>query len=117
MGLKAAKCSILCVADTYLKDEFSAVLRKEDVRFIDKDHAELWKCVQPGDLMLARVVGVGDTQTQFLLSIAEDELGVTHAVGQHGERLLPEANGKTVKHISSEYREPRKLALVPDINN
>lgn len=117
MGIKQAKCSILCVANTLLMDEFTAVLKKEDTRGIDKDRAELWKSVQPGDLILARVIGVGDSQTQFLLSIAEPELGVTHAVGQNLQRMMPEKNGQTVKDINSEYREPRKIAIVPDLNN
>ncbi|CAD5228968.1 unnamed protein product [Bursaphelenchus okinawaensis] len=109
VGLRAAKCSILCVGDSLLSDEFNAVLRKEDIREIDKDRAALWKAVQPGDLILARVVGVGDSQTQFLLGITERELGVVYAVGQNGERMVPEKEG-TVKHITSEYREPRKVA-------
>ncbi|CAD5234859.1 unnamed protein product [Bursaphelenchus xylophilus] len=113
VGLRAAKCSILCVGDSLLSDEFNAVLKKEDIREIDKDRAALWKAVQPGDLILARVIGVGDLQTQFLLSIVEPELGVVYAVGQNAERMMPE-NAETVKHIHSEYREPRKVA---DIKN
>lgn len=36
----------------------------------------LAKCVQPGDLILARVISFGDNQASFILSIAEDQLGV-----------------------------------------
>ena len=96
-------------------DEFSATLRKEDVRDIDKDNVELYKCVQPGDIILAKVIGVGDTQTSFLLSIVGDELGVVHAMGINGERMAPES-GAVVKHISSKYREPRKVAAIPDLS-
>ncbi|KAI6191553.1 hypothetical protein M3Y97_00240600 [Aphelenchoides bicaudatus] len=110
-----AKCSILCVANTHLKDEFSAILPKENVRDKDKDKVELHKSVQPGDIILARVVGVGDTQTSFLLSISEPALGVKYAVGLNGERMEPE-NLVSVKDIKSDYREPRKCCQVPDLN-
>ncbi|KAI6173352.1 hypothetical protein M3Y98_01072200 [Aphelenchoides besseyi] len=114
--LRYAKCSIICIGHTHLMDEFSATLRKEDARELDKDNVELYKCVQPGDLILARVIGVGDTQTSFLLSIAENELGVTFAIGQNGEKMVPDTLA-AVKDRNSEYREPRKVARVPDLNN
>lgn len=116
MCLRYAKCSIICIGNTHLMDEFSATLRKEDVRDVDKDSVELYKCVQPGDLLLARVIGVGDTQTSFLLSIAENQLGVKFAIGQNGERMLPDTLA-AVKDKNSEYREPRKVAHLPDLNN
>lgn len=114
--MRQAKCSILCVANTHLKDEFSATLPKENVRDMDKDKAELFKCVQPGDIILARIVGVGDTQTSFVLSISERALGVKYAVGINGQRMEPE-NLISVKDVNSEYREPRKCCQVPDLNS
>ncbi|KAI6209610.1 hypothetical protein M3Y96_00239000 [Aphelenchoides besseyi] len=109
--LRYAKCSIICIGHTHLMDEFSATLRKEDARELDKDNVELYKCVQPGDLILARVIGVGDTQTSFLLSIAENELGVTFAIGQNGEKMVPDTLA-AVKDRNSEYREPLSKQFV-----
>ncbi|KAH7728193.1 3'-5' exoribonuclease CSL4 [Aphelenchoides avenae] len=115
ISLKFAKCSIICVEDTLLNHEFNSTLRKEDIRATEKDKIELYKCVQPGDIILARVLGFGDAQTAFLLSIAENALGVIHAVGQNGKRLLPESS-EVVKDPNTEYREPRKVAVVPALN-
>ena len=97
-------------------DEFSASLRKEDVREVDKDKVEIFKCVQPGDIILARVIGVGDTQTSFLLSISEPELGVKHGRGINGEQMEPESLA-IVKAVNSEYREQRKCAKTPNLNS
>jgi exosome complex component CSL4 len=113
--LKFAKCSVICVEDTMLSHEFNSTLRKEDIRATEKDKVELYKCVQPGDIILARVLGFGDSQTAFLLSIAESELGVIHATGQNGERMVPDTS-ELVKTPNGEYREPRKVAQVPVLN-
>lgn len=73
---------------------------------------EIYRCVQPGDLIIARVLGYGDHQTAYLLSVAEDELGVIVAKGQNGEQLVP-SDSKTVKSTTVEYREERKVASIP----
>lgn len=35
---------------------YRGILRKEDVRAIDKDNIQMYKCFRPGDIILARVV-------------------------------------------------------------
>lgn len=50
------KCSIKCVGDIVLTRPYRGILRKEDVRAIDKDRLEMYKCYRPGDIILARVV-------------------------------------------------------------
>ena len=35
--LKSAKCSIICVEDTVLTNEFNSTLRKEDIREKERD--------------------------------------------------------------------------------
>lgn len=75
----------------------------------------MYKCVQPGDIILARVLGYGDNSTAYLLSTAEDELGVVSARGENGEKLVPETS-ESVKSNKSEYRETRKVALIPNLN-
>jgi len=76
----------------------------------------LYKFVQPGDIILARVLGFGDAQTAYLLSIAEDQLGVICARGLRGERLIP-VNSDVVKAVDSDYMENRKIAILPNINS
>uniref|UniRef100_A0A914GXY0 Exosome complex component CSL4 n=1 Tax=Globodera rostochiensis TaxID=31243 RepID=A0A914GXY0_GLORO len=112
---KFAKCSIICVEDTALVNGFNSTLRKEDVREKERDKVELHKFVQPGDIILARVLGYGEAHTSYLLTIAEAELGVVIGRGQNGERLLPE-NSELMKMPGSEYREIRKVAQLPTLN-
>lgn len=50
------KCIIKCVGDIVLTRPYRGILRKEDVRAIDKDKIEMYKCFRPGDIILARVV-------------------------------------------------------------
>ena len=77
---------------------------------------ELYRFVQPGDLLLARVLGYGDSSTAYLLSIAEKELGVISARGQTGVRMVPDTS-ESVKDVNSDYREQRKVAQVPNMNS
>jgi len=73
--------------------------------------------VQPGDIILARVLGYGEAQTSYLLSIAEDQLGVIIGKGQNGQRLSSDPNDPSMmKALNSEYREMRKVAQLPDLN-
>lgn len=53
------KCSIKCVGDIVLTRPYRGILRKEDVRAVDKDKIEMYKCYRPGDIILARVVSFG----------------------------------------------------------
>lgn len=50
------KCSIKCIGDIVLTRPYRGILRKEDVRAVDKDRLEMYKCYRPGDIILARVV-------------------------------------------------------------
>lgn len=50
------KCTIKCVGDTVLTRAYRGILRKEDVRAVDKSKVEMYKCYRPGDIILARVV-------------------------------------------------------------
>uniref|UniRef100_A0A915N5R7 Exosome complex component CSL4 C-terminal domain-containing protein n=1 Tax=Meloidogyne javanica TaxID=6303 RepID=A0A915N5R7_MELJA len=114
---KFAKCTIISVENTMLLSEFNSTLRKEDVREKERDKVELYKFVQPGDIILARVLGYGEAQTSYLLSIAEDQLGVIIGKGQNGQRLSPDPNDPSMmKALNSEYREMRKVAQLPDLN-
>lgn len=52
------KCSIKCIGDIVLTRPYRGILRKEDVRAIDKDNIQMYKCFRPGDIILARVVSL-----------------------------------------------------------
>ncbi|XP_012058956.1 PREDICTED: transcription initiation protein SPT3 homolog [Atta cephalotes] len=72
------KCSIKCVGDIVLTRPYRGILRKEDVRAIDKDKLEMYKCYRPGDIILARVMPMTEIHS-YQLSTAENELGVVIA--------------------------------------
>ncbi|EJW73376.1 hypothetical protein WUBG_15717, partial [Wuchereria bancrofti] len=77
---------------------------------------KLDQCIHPGDVILARVIGFGDNQHSYLLSIVEDELGVVSGIGDLGERMIPCSFGE-VKSVITGIREPRKVAHIPDLNH
>uniref|UniRef100_A0A7E4UVU8 ECR1_N domain-containing protein n=1 Tax=Panagrellus redivivus TaxID=6233 RepID=A0A7E4UVU8_PANRE len=111
---KFARCSIFCIEDCILPVEFCATLRKEDMRDAEYSKIVIYEYVKPGDIILARILGIGDSQTSYLLSIADDELGVTNALGDNGERLVPKDFTKV--ESASGYQELRKVAQIPNLN-
>ena len=75
--------AILGVESTSLKEPFKGTIRKEDVRATEKDKVEIYKSFRPGDIVLAKVLTL-HTQT-YLLSTAENELGVVFAKSESGK--------------------------------
>ena len=63
------------------------ICRKDDVRATEKDKVEMYKCFRPGDIIMARVISLGDAQS-YLLSTAENECGVIVATSEAGEFLV-----------------------------
>jgi exosome complex RNA-binding protein Csl4 len=61
------------------------------------------------------VLGYGEAQTSYLLSITEDHLGVITGRGQNGQKLIPADTPTLMKeHGNPEYRETRKVAQLTD---
>ncbi|KAG7486897.1 exosome complex component CSL4 [Solea senegalensis] len=84
-----AKVHILYVGSTPLKDRFRGTIRKEDVRATEKDKVETYKSFRPGDIVLAKVISLGDVQSNYLLTTAENELGVVVAHSETGVQMVP----------------------------
>lgn len=78
--------AILGVESTSLKETFKGTIRKEDVRATEKDKVEMYKSFRPGDIVVGRVLTL-HTQT-YLLSTAENELGVVFAKSEAGKSEL-----------------------------
>uniref|UniRef100_A0A1I8A942 ECR1_N domain-containing protein n=1 Tax=Steinernema glaseri TaxID=37863 RepID=A0A1I8A942_9BILA len=116
IGQRFAKVSIFAVENSILGHEFTATLRREDIRSDDKHKIEMHLCFQPSDIILARVIGFGDNQSSFILSTAEDQLGVISSISQHGERMVPVSFTEMKSVSSEEHREPRKVAQIPQLN-
>ncbi|KAL4640214.1 exosome complex component CSL4-like [Arapaima gigas] len=91
-----AKVHILYVGSTPLKERFRGTIRKEDVRATEKDKVETYKSFRPGDIVLAKVlsltriyISLGDVQSNYLLTTAENELGVVVAHSEAGVQMVP----------------------------
>uniref|UniRef100_A0A674J993 Exosome component 1 n=2 Tax=Terrapene triunguis TaxID=2587831 RepID=A0A674J993_9SAUR len=84
-----AKVHILYIGSTPLKSAFRGTIRREDIRATEKDKVEVYKSFRPGDIVLAKVISLGDMQSNYLLSTAENELGVVVAHSEAGAQMVP----------------------------
>ena len=106
-----AKVHILCVGDTVLPEPFRGLVRKEDVRATEKDRVEMYRSFRPGDIALARVISLGDAQAGYLLTTAENELGVVIARSEAGAAMVPVSWSEMQCPVSC-VKEGRKVAKV-----
>ncbi|NXF32665.1 EXOS1 protein, partial [Nyctibius bracteatus] len=84
-----AKVHILYVGSKPLKSTFRGTIRREDIRATEKDKVEVYKSFRPGDIVMAKVISLGDAQSNYLLSTAENELGVVVAHNEEGVQMVP----------------------------
>uniref|UniRef100_A0A1B6DSQ0 S1 motif domain-containing protein n=1 Tax=Clastoptera arizonana TaxID=38151 RepID=A0A1B6DSQ0_9HEMI len=105
-----AKCMITCIGDVVLTRPYRAVLRKEDVRATEKDLVEMYKCVKPGDIILARILPVTEIHS-YQLSTAENELGVVIAHSEEGIPMVP-ISWTEMQCPKTYIKEARKVAKV-----
>lgn len=103
------KVAILGVESTSLKETFKGTIRKEDVRATEKDKVEMYKSFRPGDIVLARVL-TSHTQT-YLLSTAENELGVVFAKSESGAAMVA-VSWCEMQCPKTKAKEHRKVAKV-----
>uniref|UniRef100_G3MNY1 RNA-binding domain-containing protein n=1 Tax=Amblyomma maculatum TaxID=34609 RepID=G3MNY1_AMBMU len=102
------KCSILAIEECELWEPFRGIIRKEDVRELEKDTVEMHKSYRTGDIVLARVISIGDALSYYL-STAENKLGVVVAVGPLGIPMVP-VSWTAMQCPVSSIREFRKVA-------
>ena len=106
-----AKVHILCVGEVVLSEPFRGQVRKEDVRATEKDRVEMYKCFRPGDIVLARVISLGDASAGYLLTTAENELGVVIARSEAGAGMVP-VSWTEMQCPLTYAKEERKVAKV-----
>lgn len=82
------KAIILSVNGVTIKATFKGIVRQEDVRALEKDRVKMYESFRPGDIILARIMSLGDSQSYYL-STAENELGVIYAVSESGHPMIP----------------------------
>ncbi|XP_022659465.1 exosome complex component CSL4-like [Varroa jacobsoni] len=106
-----AKVAILCIEEAELKEPFRGVIRKEDVRAFEKDKVEIIKSFHPGDIVLAKVLTMGDAMS-YILTTAENELGVVIALAESsGMPMVPISwtEMQCPKSLEKEYRKVAKI--------
>ncbi|CAL1526268.1 unnamed protein product [Lymnaea stagnalis] len=104
------KCEILSVGTTPLCDVYRGLVRKEDVRATEKDRVEMYRCFRPGDIIIARVLSLGDAQS-YILGTAENELGVAIGMSEAGVSMVPVSWCKMQcpKTLNEEFRKVAKV--------
>ena len=83
-------------------------IRMEDVRAGASEQVVLEASFQPGDIVVARVLSLGDAR-RYYLSTAETELGVIRAMTKQGIPMVP-ISWKEMECPETGIREPRKCA-------
>ncbi|KAF3483399.1 exosome subunit Csl4 [Arthroderma uncinatum] len=87
---------------------FQAIIRKEDVRAVEKDRVVMEDMFRVGDIVRAYVISVGD-QSSYYCSTARNELGVVMARSEGGNMMFP-VSWKEMRDPVSGLGEARKVA-------
>ena len=105
---RMATVDILCVNSTPLSESCSGMIRREDVREFQLDKVQIHTSFRPGDIVLARVISLGDARA-YLLSTASPELGVVSAVSAEAATMVP-VSWEEMECPLTKQRELRKVA-------
>lgn len=105
---RGAHVEILVIDGRPLRELFKGTIRQQDVREMEIDKVEIYKCFAPGDIVLAEVISLGDRHSYFL-STAKNELGVIYAKSRAGVAMVP-VNWQEMQCPISKTREYRKVA-------
>ena len=84
-------------------------IRKEDVRSGASEQVMIQESFLPGDLVLARVLSLGDTR-RYLLGTAEPQLGVLRAVSAKSGKAMIPVSWKEMECRETGAKEARKCA-------
>ncbi|XP_048407159.1 exosome complex component CSL4 isoform X1 [Stegostoma tigrinum] len=116
------KVHILYVRSTPLKGTFRGTIRREDIRATEKDkELSEEQCLTLGIYFIGcealrndlgiRKISLGDAQSNYLLTTAENELGVVVAHSEAGEQMVP-ISWCEMQCPKSHGKEFRKVARV-----
>jgi exosome complex component CSL4 len=84
-------------------------IRREDVRTLASEEVVLQDNFLPGDVVLAKILSLGDTR-RYLLTTAAPELGVVHAVSSVSGKVMVPTSWKEMKCPETGRTELRKVA-------
>ena len=109
---RQAKVSIISVEGRLLQEPLSGVIRKEDVRAVEKDTVDIFASFRPGDVVQARVISLGESHhSHYGLATDRNELGVIMATSERGYPMGP-VSWTEMQCSQTGIRETRKVAKV-----
>lgn len=91
-------------------------IRKEDIRTGASELVLVQESFLPGDLVLARILSLGDTR-RFILGTAEPQLGVLRAMSASSGRPMIPISWKEMECPETGAKEPRKCAKPRKLQN
>ncbi|KAF9512397.1 hypothetical protein BS47DRAFT_1297755 [Hydnum rufescens UP504] len=71
-----------------LGEEFTGVIRTQDVRATEKDRIKISDCFRGGDVVRGQVISLGDARSYYITT-ARNDLGVIFATSEAGATLEP----------------------------
>ncbi|KAJ5101952.1 hypothetical protein NUU61_004174 [Penicillium alfredii] len=87
---------------------FQALIRKEDVRAVEKDRVVMDDMFRVGDIVRGSVISLGD-QSFYYITTARNDLGVVMARSEAGNMMFP-VSWKEMRDPLTGVGEPRKVA-------
>ena len=108
---RQAKVMLISVGTTLLQEPLSGVIRREDVRAVEKDTVDVFSSFRPGDIVRARVISMGESHSHYGLATDRNELGVIMATSEGGHPMGP-VSWTEMQCSGTGSRETRKVAKV-----
>ncbi|KAL4816869.1 exosome component EXOSC1/CSL4-domain-containing protein [Aspergillus spinulosporus] len=87
---------------------FQALIRKEDVRAVEKDRVVMDEMFRVGDIVRGTVISLGD-QSYYYITTARNDLGVVMARSEAGNMMFP-VSWKEMRDPVTGVAEQRKVA-------
>jgi len=94
-------------------EEFSGVIRSQDVRATEKDKVKIAECFRGGDVVRGVVISLGDARSYFVTT-ARNDLGVVFATSEAGATMEP-VSWLEMRCPKTGLIEKRKCAKPPDL--
>ncbi|QPG75900.1 hypothetical protein FOA43_003286 [Brettanomyces nanus] len=90
-------------------ENFRGIIRSLDIRSTERDKVKTWECFQPGDIVRAEVISLGDG-INYYLSTSKNNLGVVLARSATGGELMYALDWETMVVPNTGELEKRKCA-------
>jgi exosome complex component CSL4 len=117
INARNATVAILCVDEQPLKQAFSGVIRLQDITSsAELGKLQMQQCYRPGDVVLARVLSLGDRRN-FYLTTAATELGVIFAKSEDAGAPLVPISWNAMQCSETGAVETRKVAKLVAIED